>query len=483
MHSFWGIPEVVSELVLLLPRADQARIARVNSALWEIAIPHIWSDVPDIQLFFKLFPSGLWSKVKEPSMFPPLLNWELQDSDWDRFLFHSKNTKTTYYTTGDLRDVVPTEIWCHPLLSTSFPRLESLFVNAFDDSMDQGPINIIPLLLRPSLRRIEFFADRSTADSPLISTLQSIVENKTPLLEEIVLRLVWNVGSLSGVGAQAIASQRLLRRLTISSLSDIAELAESAKDLPCLEELDIRGGSLVFDLPERNYNELGFRSLTTLTAAGVPASIHSLLRSIGSNRLAQVALTFHPWISGDMSPELIVELQRFRPHLVHLEISTTGSFSWADSEPLLNLAELQTCDLTYPRIDSHEITDDRVRQMVDAWPKLARLRLRVLPHTSHLTLTSLAYIAAHCPNLKKLAITFQAEKATNSLFSWDVDASLFSKNALELFDVMASAFDEGDEERLANVFRSWWPKARLCRSDPEMVPMTRWDIDDGPSWP
>ncbi|KIO26429.1 hypothetical protein M407DRAFT_243730 [Tulasnella calospora MUT 4182] len=58
MHSFWEIPEVVSELVLLLPRADQARMARVNSALWEIAIPYIWNDVPDIQLFFKLFPSG-----------------------------------------------------------------------------------------------------------------------------------------------------------------------------------------------------------------------------------------------------------------------------------------------------------------------------------------------------------------------------------------------------------------------------------------
>lgn len=349
--------------------------------------------------------------------------------------------------------------------------------------MDQGPVNIIPLLLRPSLRSIEFFADRSPADSPLVSTLQSIVENKTPFLEEIILRLIWNVGSLGDVGAQAIASQRCLRRLVISSLADIANLTESAKDLPSLEELDVRGARLLLDISERNCSDLGFRSLTILVAAGVPDTIHSLLCTIASNRLARVALTFNHWIAGDMSPQLFTELQRFRPHLIHLHITINGSFIWGHLEPLLNLTELQTFDLLYARIDSHEITDDRLRQMVDAWPNLARLRLKVSPHTSYLTLTSLAYIASQCPNLKKLAITFEARKERNSLFLRDVDVSLPSKNALELFDVMASEFDDGDEEGLASVFRLWWPNAHLCRSDTDSVPSTRWDIDDAPSWP
>ncbi|KAG8920544.1 hypothetical protein FRC00_009850, partial [Tulasnella sp. 408] len=167
-------------------------MAQVSTALWEIAIPHLWTFVPDIQYLFKLFPSDLWSKSEEPATSPPQLNRELRDRDWDRFLFHSRHTRAIFYTTGDLRNVVPPAIWSHSLLSASFPRLERLIVTVFDDSMDQGPVNVIPLLLRPSLRSVEFFADRSPADSPLISTLQSIAENKTPILEEIILRLIWN---------------------------------------------------------------------------------------------------------------------------------------------------------------------------------------------------------------------------------------------------------------------------------------------------
>ncbi|KAG8907355.1 hypothetical protein FRC00_011941, partial [Tulasnella sp. 408] len=67
MHPLWEIPEVVSELISLLPRADQARMAQVRTALWEIAIPHLWTFVPDIQYLFKLFPSDLWSKSEDPA--------------------------------------------------------------------------------------------------------------------------------------------------------------------------------------------------------------------------------------------------------------------------------------------------------------------------------------------------------------------------------------------------------------------------------
>ncbi|KIO26428.1 hypothetical protein M407DRAFT_243729 [Tulasnella calospora MUT 4182] len=63
------------------------------------------------------------------------------------------------------------------------------------------------------------------------------------------------------------------------------------------------------------------------------------------------------------------------------------------------------------------------------------------------------------------------------------DTFLSNKNALELLDVMASTFDEGDEERLANTFRLWWPNARLCRSNPDPRATVRWDIDYAPSWP
>ncbi|KAG8921602.1 hypothetical protein FRC01_000173 [Tulasnella sp. 417] len=484
MHFFWEVPELVSEVISLLPRQDQARLARVNSRVWEIAIPHIWSDVPNIQYLFKLFPHDLWNNVEEPTTSPPLLNRELQGSDWSRLLVHSQNTKTIYYTSRELRDVVPTEILCHSLVASAFPLLERLVVNVFGDSGDQVPINITPLLLRPSLRSIEFSTDSADFGSPLINTLQSIAENKTPLLEELILPLTVNVNSVGGVGEKAIASQRCLRRLTITSISDIAGLTESARDLPLLEELEVADSRVISDPPTPNYNLRGFRSLTTLIATGVPDTVHTLLRSIRSDRLVRVALTPINFLAPIVPSGFPAELQRFQPRLVHLQITMHWSFSWANLAPLLNLAELQTFDLNY--FDSYLITDDMVRQMVDAWPNLVRLRLKAANFTSlltFLTLQSLAYIAAQCPNLMKMAISFEGQKAKNSFFPSEIDISHFSKNALELFDVTVSMFDEGGEERLAKIFRSWWPKARLCRSDPSMTSTTRWDIEEAPSWP
>ncbi|KAG9046516.1 hypothetical protein FS837_004266 [Tulasnella sp. UAMH 9824] len=475
----WEIPEVVSEVILLLPKADQAQIAQVNNALWEMAIRHIWRDVPSIQHFCKLFPPDLWNKVEEPSTSRPVLNRALRDEDWNRFLLHSRHTRVTGYSTGDLKNAAPPDIWNHSLFSASFPSLERLEVNVLD-SNDQGPINIIPLLLRPSLRRVDFFVETATAESPLISTLRTIAEHKQFSLEELSFHLIWDVAPLNGVAAQAIASQSHLRRLAISGFCEVADIAESAKDLPFLEELEVQGTGRFSGAPETEYR-LGFRSLTTFIATGHPSVIHNQLRIIGSKRLVRVALTFKHWGSADLSPELLTELQRFRPHLTHLQLNVQGWFVWADLEPILNLAELQSFGLKCIGVDSREITNDRLRQMVEAWPSLLQLLIHTPP--SHITLASLAYIAVHCPNLRKLAITFDAQETTNPPDSWDVEASLFNKNTLKLVDVMASAFDEGDEERLANIFRSWWPRARLSQSHPEPRSRLQWDIDESPNWP
>ncbi|KAG8920397.1 hypothetical protein FRC01_000763 [Tulasnella sp. 417] len=481
MHSFWEIPELVSETISLLPRADRVRIARVNTTLWEIAIAHIWSKVPNIQYFFELFPADLWNKVREPSTLPPPLDRELRASDWTRFFTHSKHTTAIYYNSRTLQDVIPTEIWCHSVVAAAFPRLERLVVERLADPADQGPPNIIPSLLCPSLRRIELFVDRCDADSPFFNILQGIAETKAPLLEELLFRLRCSVVSLNGVMEQAIASQRCLRRLEIISLFDIAYLIESAKDLPSLEELDVVGERVFLDHPERSHNNLGFCSLTRLTACGDTSNIYGLLRSIGSNCLARVALTITNWTTSDTSLALTTELQRFRPYLVHLQITFDKSLIWEELEPVLNLAELQTFDLIHRHLNSREITDDRVKQMVLAWPNLTQLRLQV--SSSPITLTPLAYIATHRSKLRKLAMNFDARSTTNSLNPSDLNNAQPNNNALELFDVMASTFDEGDEERLANVFRSWWPKARLCQSDPGELPLKLWDIEDAPSWP
>ncbi|KAG8921601.1 hypothetical protein FRC01_000172 [Tulasnella sp. 417] len=461
MHPLWEIPEVVSEFIILLAKKDQVQVAQVNTALWEIAIRYIWREVPNIQHFCKLFPPNLWNLVQDTSTSPPSLNRELQDGDY-------------------LRNVAPPEIWNHRLLSASFPRLESLAVSEFDGSADPGPINIIPLLLRPSLRSVVLFTEMSTADSPVTSMLQTITENKAFSLEELGFHLIWETFPVNGVVAQAITSQTYLRRLTIGGLSELADLAESAKHLPFLEQLDVQGIGWPSSAPGEKDNGLGFYSLETFVMAGHPTMIHNLLRSIGSDRLARVALTFKHWGSADLSSELIAEMRRFRPHLVHLQLNVQGWFGWEDLEPVLDLAELQSFDLICIGVHSREITNERVRLMIEAWPNLTQLRVHTPP--PHITLSSLTCIATHCPNLRKLAMTFDAGKVMNPSGFQNMDAS-FSNHSLELFDVMASTFDEGDEEGLADVFRSWWPNARLCRSNPDPRAAVRWEIEDALTWP
>ncbi|KAG9046518.1 hypothetical protein FS837_004268 [Tulasnella sp. UAMH 9824] len=481
MHPLWETRDVVLEVVSLLPKADQARIARVNTALWEIAIPWIWRDVPNIRYIFQLLPLDLWNETIDP-LTPapkPPRSRELQDSDWSRFLFHSNNTRTTTYTTGDLRKIVPPQIWSHRLFSTSFPNLRRLFVTILD-SVSEGPIDIVPLLLRSSLRSIEFWVEEPSSESILFSALGTITQNKTLSIEDMGFKFVRNVGASSGAIAQAIASQTSLRRLELNGYTDVAHLAGSATELPLLEELEVHG--MFAEVPEINYTDLSFRSLRTLIAVGRPEMIHSLLRCIGSDRLAKVALTFTSWRSEmQIHPELMAELQRFRPHLAHLQLTVDMKLLWGALEPVLALAELQAFHLEYLQFGSDLITDDQLGHMIDAWPNLTQLRLEVSP--PRVTLASIACIGTHCPNLRKLALTFDARKTSNSLAPREVDTSHSSENALELLDVMESEFDEGDEERLSNILRSWWPKAHLCRSDGDLRTSVHWDIDEAPHWP
>lgn len=479
MHPLWETWDVVSEVLSLLPKADQARIARVNTALWVMAIPWIWRDVPNIRYIFQLLPFDLRNEAIDPLTSPPPRSRELQDRDWTRFLFHSNNTRTTAYTTGDLRKIVPPEIWSHRLFSTSFPSLRTLSVTVVD-SVSEGPIDIVPLLLRSSLRSIEFWLDEPTSDSTLFTALETITQNKTLSIEDMGFKLLRNVGASSGVIAQTIASQTSLRRLELNGSTDIAHLAGSATELPRLEELEVHG--MFADVPEIAYNELSFRSLRTFIAVGRPEMIHSLLRCIRSDRLARVALTFSSWRSElQIHPELMAELQRFRPHLAHLQLTVDMKLSWGALEPVLTLAELQSFHLEYLQFGSDLITDDQVGHMIDAWPNLTQLRLEVSP--PRITLTSIAYMATHCPNLTKLALSFDARKTSNSPALQEIETSLSRKNALDLLDVMESTFDKGDEERLGNILRSWWPNARLCRSDGEPRASVHWDIDDAPHWP
>ncbi|KAG8914327.1 hypothetical protein FRC01_004123 [Tulasnella sp. 417] len=290
--------------------------------------------------------------------------------------------------------------------------------------------------------------------------LRTVAEIKTCSPEEMTFFFLGNVGSEIGTISQAISSQTSVRRLRFSGYSDIGKLAGSAKDLPLLEELKVKGVSLY--TPAVKDDGLGFRSLTTFAALGTPVLIHNLLHTIGSDRLSRVALFYRTRGFIELRREMIAELQRFRLHLANLRLVVDTGLLWEVFEPVLSLAELQTFDLEYTQTDSS-------------------LRLQLL--SEHITLQSLAYIATHCPNLRKLAVTFDARASSNPPASRDVGNFVPSKNALELFDVMGSKFDGGDEEKSANVFRFWWPKARLCRSEADSRPMGYWEIDDAPIWP
>ncbi|KAG9046517.1 hypothetical protein FS837_004267 [Tulasnella sp. UAMH 9824] len=323
-------------------------------------------------------------------------------------------------------------------------------------------------------------------DCPLISALRVIAENETVSLEQLDLHFKWKPSALTDVGLQAIASQTHLRRLVIREFFAIRDLVARAKDLPFLEELDVRDVEEGTGHRGEDPRDMGFPSLTTLTASGGPAMIHTLLRSIGSGHLARVALFSEDWRGGEIYREVTAELQRFRPHLVRLQLTARKRFAWKALEPTLNLAELQAFDLDYGDTDSplDEVTDHRLQQMIEAWPNLARLRLQSFP--PHVTLTSLAYIATHCPGLKKLAIAVDARQEKNPLFSSEIEICLLAKDTLEVLDVMGSRFDKGHEERLANaILRLWWPKARLCQSYQDWRATVHWDIPDADAlrWP
>ncbi|KAG8946359.1 hypothetical protein FRC04_011905 [Tulasnella sp. 424] len=426
--------------------------------------------------------------IRIVKVFPPALERELQDSDWSRFLFHSKTTKSIGYDTVSLRNIVPPEILSHSLLSTSFPILERLFVLA----EGEGPIKVTPFLLCPSLRSVELDNFSVNSNDPLVGLLETISESRTLSLEEMNFTLAWSLDQLKGMETRAIASQTCLRRLTITSMADITEMVESARSLPFSEELEVGRPNVYSRFPEQDI-AVGFRPLTTLVVGGVPAEIQNLLRSIGSGTLARVALRLIQPRYGAIYPALVAEIQRFKSHLLNLHLDLRVPFTWEDLEPALALVELQAFGLTYlarsseshPITDDHPITDARLRQMVDSWPHLTQLRLITqLTETLRVTLSSLAYLASNCPSLRKLAITFEARRAMNPEFSYKSDTSKSSENGLELFDVVGSAFDVGDEGRLAHtVFRLWWPRARFCESDPLSKPRTRWEIDDAPSWP
>ncbi|KAG8920399.1 hypothetical protein FRC01_000765 [Tulasnella sp. 417] len=485
MPNFWHIPELVHLVVSFLSKSDQASFARVNRRLWLIAVLEIWRAVPDLRYFFLLLPADLclWSSGSEvgelskpifaacpltlpPQSYPASLRRQIHTSDYDRLIFHSRFTENLHYKVNKAIFGVPAEIWHHNTVSTAFPHLQSLHVSV-NCWVTLWQIIMLSPFLQPTLRKLVF----SSELDQLSSTLRTIFETRTLSLQELELNCLRGVEEFVESARQAILSQRSLRRIRIYSLGDVTNLAYTAKELPCLTHFDVeRLWSAPESVSKRRDQEDGperhFRSLVSLRVSGIPAGVTKLLESITSNVITEIVAELGDYRPGWMPPGALLALHAFKATLINLELQIRGNFKWDLLEPVLGLDGLQKFSLTYTTSTiSPQVTDSRLLQMTQAWPRLTSLHLSNYSKTPTITLLGLGYIASNSQKLQVLSVAFDGTRLVDPA-CLPVDDPPPEQSAMERVDVLHSRCKKGDELKITtSFFRRWWPRARITASD------------------
>jgi len=411
-------------------RSALARSAQVCKMFSESALQVLWTSIPTFAIFVRLLScchrveleilndDGFWVR---PPRYAYVLRGRIQPAEWARFQYYARFVRRC-------REDPDTAVIDSSVYSYLFRYNDAkpLFAGLQHIHLSQALSNDTSLLafLTPSLHHLTFnvltIEDQKHSINPLVTdyaleTLLSETAAVATSLEELTL-----VGVRHWQSVVPLVKCVELQHLNLYHTSPIGK---SAKDvllilthIPRLRSLEIQCNRTM-DSHDLRGDRLCFPNLTRLVAGGHQESVGSLLANTTLPRLQNLQLELYfmelecdieHFIQesslADIAPELrslCITTRTFRRTPEH---ATTPDISLLDLfQPLLGLKEIDEFTFS-PRLLRPHFSDDDVRQITEAWPKLRNFWLEIAASSVRPSLHTLSIFAQNCPNLERLSI-------------------------------------------------------------------------------
>ncbi|KAJ7742329.1 hypothetical protein B0H16DRAFT_1890334 [Mycena metata] len=429
-----------------------ARLARTCKTFSEPALDTLWSFQGTVFNVFKCMPGDIWT-----------LNWTLRRPilrrDWDRALFYthrvryllcSSHSFPAHTNTSGVFEIVRVAL----PIAHLFPQLRSLRWLLYPHP--EQFLALAPLLFTPTLRRIFLGTFQTMSQLSLLSALAA----HCPLLTHIDI----DQPLITTVDSSQVISDFVCGLDHIESL-EVAYLDQTAHNhiitLPRLKTLtlttpNLKASTSRVHLPRKI--DPRFSALCELTLINTPAeSTLAFIASLSNSPLE--SLTLRNIAPPPMSPftsltHISITSKTLPTRAGHLE---PPAITIKTLELLFDFTHLTSVELRPPT--GIDVTDDDVLLLANAWPHLERLSFRARSRNQppRATLTSLLYLAEHCPKLLILEMMVDASTVPaiersvhrarvlqDALVQWTIGRSLIAA-PLQVARFLSAIFPELDD--------------------------------------
>ncbi|KAJ7831540.1 hypothetical protein B0H14DRAFT_3713378 [Mycena olivaceomarginata] len=336
--------------------------------------------------------------------------------DWERPMFYRHRVKSfaldqEHFLEGlNFFDALSLSLPTQPI----FPNLQQL------RWMPQ-PHTAFPhirLFLAPQIKELTLGSLESVAHLCILSNLAT----RYPFLTKLDIDTILVEASAPLLSALVKASGHL-QSLAIPGLDD--EAIVHASTLPGLRSFEFQRRDTPIPPLRSSRTSVPFPSLTHLTTPTMQDAImilpspvkRSLLcfrtDTIGSRNTAAFARGFYSTLARHCSHSSLQELFVNRDASFPTMLSTDQYHLYTVGgdilKPLLSFTNLVAVILDHPV--GFDLDNSVIREMASAWPRIVHLYLTSASHghlRSRVTLAGLYALAAHCPDLHYLAMTFDA---------------------------------------------------------------------------
>ncbi|KAJ6505341.1 hypothetical protein C8R45DRAFT_547701 [Mycena sanguinolenta] len=420
MHPALQISELVQMIVLPLDPLSRGPGGMVPLAalaqckiFHEPALDALWRYQTTIRNLINCMPADIW-EFKIARAVPTMRGFlrPVHGSDWGRVLHYSHHIKSLVVNMQGRVYLSTFEVLRLSFTGTYLlPNLQTLRWIATEASQ----LSDIDLFLGPRIRsislgelRVENLSLLATLTHKFPALIQADISCTAPDTAQSQCETAF---SSFARGLQNVRSLHLDIGIDIEAITHIGRL-------PTLETLTldpVLWASPLADLPQRSlFQRLRSADLFCPPSMGFQFAI-SLIQSWATPRLRSVQIGTTDFPTPDVAENLYRALSE---HCVHdalemLQISVgadaTG-YHILDGQALLLLScftNIVTVRITSPY--GFLLTDENLANLAAAWPHIEQLHLRATENIRNCgTLLALRAFARHCPNLRRLELSFDA---------------------------------------------------------------------------
>ncbi|KAG0698039.1 hypothetical protein DFH29DRAFT_1003185 [Suillus ampliporus] len=393
-------------------RRSLAALARVCRPFKDIALDVLWTELEDLEPLFTCFPQDLWTLTCELKL---VIRRPVTTKDWSIFERYASRVRVLGHMNSTLFRKIDAE-FVHAVMSFSsqsllLPNLQALCCNDVHGDVH----SCMRYLLGPNLVSLHLlFHDGCWTN--IMSSLLSGLSRHSARLEVIELET-----TPPEITELALCGLPHLRQVSLTTTSLSSETLSHLSRLAGLQILDIR------ILTEHSHYVPSVQSQFCTSSLDMLAISSSTLTFTGDMVQGWVVPCKHLTLESESrETALVVERALHKLHnrllcdtlesiIIHGSTLAVNNIDYAFNlgtfTPLMQFSNLKKVDLS--SFCMSLLDDDTFGSIVKSWPRLESLNLGttgVLKIPPKITFQGLVTLLSSCPNLRDLALIFDATK-------------------------------------------------------------------------